>query len=394
MKKSYFFLVIVVGGILIASLTIATWHINFWPTDAEDFYIDAAKNFPALKFISQMHESMDQAKIKWLHGKEIFIVCSSFFQRIFHDEKTLRPLIFVCILSIGFSSILIFFLARGFWGEAVGWACFLVFTTSFWPYLYILFVKHHPLGLFFFLLALYFLCYPPLNKWRQGIFSFFSGVCLCLSIYSSTVSVLYIPYYLAGFLYVYLVGAGLQEKRGKLFANFILGTIFIFIGFAIVFFEVNYPHIIDNVKGYLAYATISRDYSHFYYNQPVLIQWIPHPGSSVRGGWVWVFKYFLLIMPVLFPVYLLCLCYLVWRFFRVTDNRRELRLTTCGLILLSFSSPILAESRGVAQYGANYFSSFIGILMLTGYTFFVFLKSDWLPRQMLLKSESSSVLFF
>ena len=95
MKKNTLSLVGVMGVLVIASLVIATWRINFWPTDAEDFYIDAAKSLPTLKYISQVHESMDQVKIKWLHGKEICIIYASLFLR----QVSSRTFIF-CLLSI------------------------------------------------------------------------------------------------------------------------------------------------------------------------------------------------------------------------------------------------------------------------------------------------------
>src|SRR5262249_25002415 len=46
------------------------------------------------------------------------------------------------------------------------------------------------------------------------------------------------------------------------------------------------------------------------------------------------------------------------------------------VIALSFSSPVLAEIRGVAQYGANYFAVFAGILFLIGYALSLLLKKE------------------
>ena len=47
------------------------------------------------------------------------------------------------------------------------------------------------------------------------------------------------------------------------------------------------------------------------------------------------------------------------------------------MMILSFSSPFLAELKQVAQYGANYFTSMVGMVMLVGYTVFIYLKNGW-----------------
>jgi len=351
---------------LVASvcLTVSVWDINFWPTDAEAYYLPAATKLFSLSHISQMHEALDEARTKWLHGKEIFILASAAFQRLLSDETTLRPLILVCIFAVGLSSILVFFVTRFYWGTLVGLACFFIFTTCFWPYQYVLFVKHQPLGLFFFLLSVFLLQ----QAGRRNIFYVFSGASLCLAIYSSTVSSLYIPYYLA---VLFLI---IREDRTRVLLKTILGIG----GFLCVFFYVNYPDMIGNIKSYWEYVQISSSYNHFYYNQPVLRQWIEHPDGNVRGGWPWIIKYFLLIMPVLFPLFIFCVGYLIKNIF--STKKLSSRFAIAGLILLSVSGLVLAEVKQVAQYGANYFSFLVGIIMLTGYSLFIFLQSEWFKK--------------
>jgi len=362
--------VIILAIFVMAALFAATWDMNYWPTDAEDYYIDAAAQLPALSFVSEMHHLVDQANTKWLHGKEMFIVLSSVFQGIYHDEKSLRPLVAVCIFSVGLSAILIFVLARNFWGLVAGWVAFILFLTSFWPYVYVLFVKHQPLGLFFFLLALFFLQMSEKGKIDRRIFHFLSGISLCFSVYSSTTSPLYFPYYVAGFFYVRRA----SKEAGKFFRR----AAWILPGFGVTFFCFNYPDVATNVKSYLQYSAISKSFSHFYYNQPVLIQWMTHPELGVRGGWEWIVKYFFLMMPVLFPFYLLSLAYFLWRLGKT--GILHTRFAIMAMVLLSFSSPFLAEVRGVAQYGANYFTSIVGIIMLVAYGLSCFLKSEWFEK--------------
>ncbi len=356
---------------------VGTWHINFWPTDAEAYYIDAALKVPTLKFVSQMHEMMDRERIRWLHGKEMFMVTASIFQILLNDTLTLRPLILVCILGVGFSMMLVYGLAAIFWGWVVGLACFLIFATSFWPYVYILFVKHQPLGMLYFLLSLTFLMCANRYRINNKLLYFISGYAFCLSLYSSTTSGLYLPYYIAGFLYAYFRKGGERVRRKKSFVDFLASGILTVIGFSIAFLYFNIPNIAKNIRGFFEYAEISKSFSHFYYNQPVFIQWVAHPELTVRGGWLWIFKYFALIMPVFFWVYLFSIAYLLWRCLRVKRNVWPFRLTALGMIALSFSSPLLAEYKGVAQYGSNYFTSFLGFIMLVGYALHVFLSGDW-----------------
>jgi hypothetical protein len=59
-------------------------------------------------------------------------------------------------------------------------------------------------------------------------------------------------------------------------------------------------------------------------------------------------------------------------------------LQTVAVILVSLSSPVLAEIKGVAQYGANYFTAFIGFIFLIGYALHVLFKfypEDLLKRR-------------
>src|SRR3989338_764157 len=193
-------LVILITCVIAFSLTKATWNINYWPTDTEDYYIEAARKLPTLKFISQMHQGIDDVRVRWLHGKEGFILQGSLMQILLQDFVSLRPFILTCIISVCGSGILIFLIARSLWGAAVAGICFVFFMSSFWPYIYILFAKHQPFGLFLFLLSVFLLQLTQLNRFAW-IFYFFSGFALVFAWYSSTVGITYTPYYLAALFY-------------------------------------------------------------------------------------------------------------------------------------------------------------------------------------------------
>ena len=359
--------------LITAALTIATWEINFWPSDERVYYYEAAIWVPQMQYISQISKAFDTEMVKWLHGKEMFILSCSIMQGLLNDYDSIRPFILVCILSLGCSLFLIYLVSKNYWGEKIGLICYGIFATSFWPYVYVLFVKHQPLGLFYFLFSLYLLQAVHSTKLGKPLY-FFSGFFLCSSLFSSTVSAMYFPFYIAGFFYGQRSVWKSKQDFGRALKNFCGAGLGVLAGFVLSFIYFNYPDVADNVKGYLQYIQISGDYNHFYYNQPVLRQWMD-ADQIRRAGWLWVVKYFFLAMPVVFPFYLACAGYLLKRCWTAQDNRRKRWLTTGAVIFLSLLPVILAEIKGVAQYGANYFPALIGFLFLIGYALSGFFRS-------------------
>src|SRR3989338_1960658 len=372
-ERNIFFITLVLSFAVAVLLLAATWDIQFWPTDAEVYYLEAAVKIPFVKYISQIHEGIDEARVKWLHGKEMLILNISIAQRLLKDFETLRPAILICILALGLSAALVFLLIRKYWGSRIGFLCFFLFLTSFWPYVYVLMVKHQPVGLCYFLLALFFMCCAE-KVAKKELCYFVSGFFLCSSFFASTIAALYLSFFVTAAVYE-LYRLKRREKPSR--KNFIFIFVSFFLGFVIPFIYFTYPNILYNLKSYWEYAKISSTHNHFYYNQPVLIQWVAHPELSPRGGWEWVVKYFFLVMPVIFPLYILSVLYLAGRALKALKEDPKSALIILGLILLSFSSTLLAEIKGVAQYGANYFSSFVGFIMLIGYGTHCFLKSPW-----------------
>ncbi len=117
------------------------------------------------------------------------------------------------------------------------------------------------------------------------------------------------PLYLAAFLYDHYLNQ--KDHQGSGFLTLL--------GFMACLAYFNYPHIIYNLKNYLCYVEISDAYNLSSTNQPILQQW--GVAQVRRGGWLWVWKYFLLIMPVVFPFYLVCVGYLVGRCFFLREGR-------------------------------------------------------------------------
>lgn len=336
-KAKTFPVVFFASFFIAVSLTIACWNINFWPSDAEVYYMPAAKELPSLKYLSQIHDSLDEERIKWLHGKEYHVLAISIFQRMLNDTESLRPLLLLGVVCIFLSALLIFSIARRLIGERPAFWVWLLFTTSFWPYLYILFTKHQTQGLLFFLLSVWFLISGK-GWWRLAA----AGAALSVSIFSSTVSMLYVPFVAAAFF---------DQRK-----HWIKDLGICAAGFAAMVVLANAPDVVGNLKEYWEYISISGNYNHFFYNQRALVQWLPEFNlKDTKGGWEWIFKYFLLVMPVIFPLYIASAIYLLL-------NKRF------PIVILSALPVLLAYAKGVAQYGANFFPALPGMLLLIGFT--------------------------
>ncbi len=350
---------------LAAVLGAATKDINFWPTDAKAYYFDAVVRLPQLKHLSQIHTLMDSERVRWLHGKEILILALSWMQRLTGDYESLRPFIWLFILANFFSSLLVYGIALRYWGRPAALVCFTAFAGSFWPYIYILFAKHQPLGLVFFLFAVFLA--QRASAGRVWVFPA-AGVSMGLSLFSSPASTLYVPWFAAACALKAWPGAcGPRGWRGAF--NFLWAVAAVISGILLVVVYVNWPDVAGHVRAFLDYVSISGSHNHFFYNQPFLQQWFgARPVADIRGGWAWVFRYFMLIMPVLFPLYLLTVPACLLALLKEKSSSR--RLKTAGAVLLSALLPVvLIERVRVAQYGGNYFPCFMGIVFMLGYGF-------------------------
>ncbi len=349
---------------LAAALGVATKDINFWPTDAKIYYFDAVVRLPQLKHLSQVHTLMDSERVRWLHGKEILILSLSWMQRLTGDYESLRPFIWLFILANFLSSLLVYGIAGRYWGRSAALVCFTAFVGSFWPYLYILFAKHQPLGLVFFLFAVF--CAQRASARRAWAFPA-AGISMGLSLFSSPASTLYVPWFAAACALKAWPGAcGLRGWKGAVY--FLWASAAVILGILLVVVYVNWPDVVGHIRAFLEYVSISGSHNHFFYNQPFLQQWFGvRPVADIRGGWGWTFRYFLLVMPVLFPLYLLTVLALALSLLREKSVSR--RLKTACVIFLSILPLIMIERARVAQYGGNYFPCFMGIVFMLGYGF-------------------------
>ncbi len=367
------------------SLSASTWNINFIPSDAKNLYWSAAKQLPSLNYISEIHKDVDKLNERWLHGKEFSIVNFSLFQKLLSDTTSLRPLILTCIFYFCLSSLLIFFIAKQFWQKNVALICYLLFISSFWPYMYVLFVAHQTIGLFYFLFAIFILLKSP-HSFSSNFNYILSGLLFSLSIFSSPNAIIYFPY-----LFATIIFLSTKKSSSKIIACpplLILGGLL-----PLVYF--NYPNITGNLNSFLEHLSIGSRFSHFYYNQSIFQQWIEDPSLPIRGGILWVFKYFNLIMPVLFPTFLFSIAYLSIKTLFKKQPKDMRNVVPLLMIILSLSAVMLAELKGVAQYGRNYFPAFVGIILLIGY-FLSQVPNLWLSQNLFIfkkNSKSRTIIF-
>ena len=71
------------------------------------------------------------------------------------------------------------------------------------------------------------------------------------------------------------------------------------------------PHPVHSMKMFIIYVFLSRGNNHFQYYSDYLVRFFPVPPFLRGGGWIWIFKYFMLIMPVMFAGYVLSLIFFV-----------------------------------------------------------------------------------
>src|SRR3990167_8302239 len=115
MKKSFSNLtvwVVLTSFVLGLAFMAATWRMNHWPSDTEVYFFDAARTIPTHTYLSGIHIGFDQERVRWLHGKEIFILSGSVMQYLMNDYETLRPFVFICIWATLLSALLIFLILK------------------------------------------------------------------------------------------------------------------------------------------------------------------------------------------------------------------------------------------------------------------------------------------
>jgi hypothetical protein len=334
-------------------LIFQTQDIKCWPSDSCLSYVPTAAKLSWFTFPSQMHQlPQDRLSQLNMHGKEILIIGIAFFQWLLQDKSSLFPNILLLILSFQISALLLFLIFQHYFDEITGFVVFIIYLTSFWPYLYIVLGAHQPLVLANFLISLILL--------QQGrgrpLWNFMAGSACGIMLFSSPTAFLFIPYF---FVPAILLPKTLQpcydsKSSWRVQALWSWG-----LGCLLVILALILPHPGRYFQTYQEYVLTNQAANHFRHYQDVLKATLPISFAYRGFGWLWIFRYMQLIMPVLFPCYLLSVIYLL--------IKSRLRPNLLFLILIAFSSPLVVETFQAAQFGRNYFSWFWGILIIIGY---------------------------
>lgn len=345
-KKDLFW-VIGLTALIALILSFATYYINYWPTDSEYPYLPAAAKLFELPHISDIHNIPLKGVLRVnMHGKEALIVGIAILQKALNDYITLFPNVLLLILAVCTSAVLIYLIGLRLFDRLTAWIIYLLFTFCFWPYMYIIMGAHPPLALMFFLLAVYLLLISSQN----AAIHIFAGVALGLMLFSTPTAPIYLLYY--GALSTYLSWKALKRRPplGSIAGQAgltVLGALVVFVIFTM-------PNIAGNIKDYFEFMQFSKLGNNFMLYKDYLERFFPVHPSLRGGGWLWIIKYAFLILPVIFPLYLLAFFYLLKK---GIDNKWLL----C-LLLLSLAAPLIVEASRVVQFGRNYFSWYIAML--------------------------------
>lgn len=335
-------------------LSFSTYYINSWPTDSENPYLPTAAKLFDLRHISDIHRLPLPGILKVnMHGKEALIVGIAVMQKLLNDTSSLYPNVLLLIIVVAVCSLAIFVLTRRLLGTAIGFITFLFFVTCFWPYQYVIFGAHQPLALMNFLLAA--LCLPLIFKAPPAAAA--AGGFLGLMLFSSPTAPIYGPYYLALWAYYEY-----KNKQGFCFSRLILHGILHLAGLLCVLLIFTLPDPVESLKGLATFINVSKYGNNFAMYHNYLQRFFPLEPHFRGPGWSWIVQYFSLIMPVLFPLYIVLLGYLVKR---SAGNRKILLV-----VFLSLCAPQAVEISRVVQFGRNYFPSLVGILGLVAFALF------------------------
>ncbi len=150
------------------------------------------------RWISDMHK-YGSGKTRM---KDAFVLALVGMQRILGDRTTDYPLVVLCVLSNSISAVLLFIVAKMYWGTEIGLLVFALFITSFWPYLTALFGGPICLAQMFVLASVYLMQIAEFGAPLSGLALYFaSGLTIGLVFFSSASARKYLPLLAGAFFY-------------------------------------------------------------------------------------------------------------------------------------------------------------------------------------------------
>src|SRR3989338_7797114 len=109
LPRSFLTPVIVLTLASVVCLAIATYYINYWPSDSEYPYLPTAAKLSSLPYLSYMHHIPETQLLKLtMRAKETLIVGIAIMQQLLNDTQSLYPNVLLLIIAHGISCLLFY----------------------------------------------------------------------------------------------------------------------------------------------------------------------------------------------------------------------------------------------------------------------------------------------
>lgn len=150
---------------------------------------------------------------------------------------------------------------------------------------------------------------------------------------------------------------------------FYLYQVSVLSGLVIAVGVVTYPNWLTNIRAYHGYSQMGNERFYLYREY---FDRIGHPISdNMRGaGVLWLFRYFGRVTPTQFLLYLFSAALLIPLV--VIEGDTSTTWQSAAVLAISVAPTVVAEVTGCPQMGRAYYPALIGMLLLIGYSGFLF----------------------
>jgi hypothetical protein len=381
--------------------------------------VDIAAKAGQWRWPSDMHRFGDGFKTRM---KDIAILGLVVVQRVIADKKTDHALVVLCFVSNVISTVLVFHIARTYWGIEAALLLWGLTLFSLWSWQTALYGAQICVAQLFFLLAIF--CFQQADAYpdHSSLWHFLTGLMIGAMLFASASSRKYIPLLFGAFIYsqskiislplfetygvgkvseyiaittlvlssvLFILGGGLILPRFQrktrflakacifisvhLFCTYALAKsdwfywnqLAVLAGVSIFIVALTLPNIMENLRGYHSYSNQDSRfvlYRNFFKKMGKPIK------ANMRGqGYTWVIRFFYKIAPINLFCFLLAFVYCLFNLLANSYVIAWLELGNLSILLLLSLSPVIwGEVTNGPQFGRTYFPGFAGLLLLTG----------------------------
>jgi len=181
---------------IFAAFAVAARGIYFYGRSTDNHQIiQAAASAEQWRTLSGMHKFSGGKA----HMKEFAVAALAVTQRFLRDKHSDYPLVFLCLACNTVSAILIYLIALRYWGVEAALLLFVLFISSFWPFLIALWGGVVAVAQVVALAAVY--CLQMAQAGGNLLWYGAAGVMLALVLFSSASSRKYLPLVAAAFFW-------------------------------------------------------------------------------------------------------------------------------------------------------------------------------------------------